>query len=207
MSTLLLRLAAPLQSWGNESNFERRATHREPTKSGVVGLLAAALGRSRDENIDDLAKLRFGVRVDKSGQIIRDYHTARLFKYDGKQDKPKHDRTYVTERYYLSDAVFLVGLEGEKAFLKELENALNSPYYPLFLGRRACPPTGRLIMGIRDSALEDALTNEQWLSSEKPTKITIFMDSSEPTENRRRDVPVSFSQTHRKHAYRYIKEV
>ena len=49
MATLLLRLAAPLQSWGMDSKFETRKTNREPTKSGVVGLLAAALGIRRDE--------------------------------------------------------------------------------------------------------------------------------------------------------------
>lgn len=47
MATLLLRLAAPLQSWGSDSKFETRKTDREPTKSGVVGLLAAALGLRR----------------------------------------------------------------------------------------------------------------------------------------------------------------
>ena len=44
MATLLLRLAAPLQAWGADSKFETRKTNREPTKSGVIGLLAAALG-------------------------------------------------------------------------------------------------------------------------------------------------------------------
>lgn len=44
MSTLLLRLAGPLQAWGTESKFETRRTEREPTRSGVVGLLMAALG-------------------------------------------------------------------------------------------------------------------------------------------------------------------
>ena len=43
MATLLLRLAAPLQAWGADSKFETRKTNREPTKSGVIGLLAAAL--------------------------------------------------------------------------------------------------------------------------------------------------------------------
>lgn len=49
MATLLLRLAAPLQAWGADSKFETRKTGREPTKSGVIGLLAAALGLRRDE--------------------------------------------------------------------------------------------------------------------------------------------------------------
>ena len=46
MSTLLLRLAAPMQAWGAEAKFDRRTTQREPTKSGVTGLVAAALGRT-----------------------------------------------------------------------------------------------------------------------------------------------------------------
>ena len=65
MSTLLLRLAAPMQSWGTDSKFEWRRTERAPTKSSVIGLIAAALGRMRNESIDDLKALRFGVRVDK----------------------------------------------------------------------------------------------------------------------------------------------
>ena len=78
MSTLLLRLAAPIQSWGNDSRFEVRRTGKEPTKSGVIGLLAAALGRSRADSLDDLCSLRFGVRVDQEGQLLRDFHTACL---------------------------------------------------------------------------------------------------------------------------------
>ena len=102
MSTLLLRLAGPMQSWGTESKFDVRKTAKEPSKSGVIGLLASALGRQRDEPVDDLVQLRFGVRVDREGILQRDYHTA----------KAKGDKEgYVTNRYYLADAVFLVGVE------------------------------------------------------------------------------------------------
>ena len=61
MATLLLRLAAPLQAWGADSKFETRKTAREPTKSGVIGLLAAALGLRRDETepLTRLAQLRW----------------------------------------------------------------------------------------------------------------------------------------------------
>ena len=62
--TLLLRLSAPLQSWGSESVYDNRETDYMPTKSGVTGMLAAALGRKRGEPLDDLSRLRFGVRVD-----------------------------------------------------------------------------------------------------------------------------------------------
>lgn len=72
MATLLLRLAAPLQAWGADSKFETRKTGREPTKSGVIGLLAAALGLRRDEHeaLLRLTGLRFGVRVEREGQLL-----------------------------------------------------------------------------------------------------------------------------------------
>ncbi|MDE5757234.1 MAG: type I-E CRISPR-associated protein Cas5/CasD, partial [Allobaculum sp.] len=100
MPTLLLRLAGPLQSWGTDSRFETRRTEKMPTKSGVIGMIASALGRNREENVFDLNELQFGVRIDQPGTIITDFHTA---KKDSKT-------SYITKRYYLSDAVFLVGL-------------------------------------------------------------------------------------------------
>lgn len=141
MATLLLRLAAPLQAWGADSKFETRKTAREPTKSGVIGLLAAALGLRRDETepLTRLAQLRFGVRVEREGQLLVDFHMAR---------NEEKDRSYVTYRHYLEDAVFLVGLESEDtALLQELAEALTHPVFPLYLGRRACPPTLPLCLG------------------------------------------------------------
>ena len=76
MSTLLLRLAAPLQSWGIDSRFDTRRTERLPSKSGVIGLIAAALGLRRDADLSELCALRFGVRVDRDGERLRDFHTA-----------------------------------------------------------------------------------------------------------------------------------
>ena len=114
MATLLLRLAAPLQAWGADSKFETRKTNREPTKSGVIGLLAAALGLRRDEReaLARLAQLRFGVRVEREGQLLVDYHIAKT------QDQKT---SYVTYRHYLQDAVFLAGIESEDtALLQQL---------------------------------------------------------------------------------------
>ena len=157
MSTLLMRLAAPLQSWGVDAKFDRHGTERVPTKSGIVGLAAAALGRRRNESIEDLQALRFGVRVDREGMLLRDYHTAKNAKL-----------AYVTNRYYLSDAVFLAGLEGDEALLAKIENALRHPAFPLFLGRRSCPPEGRLSLGIRmGKTLLEALQEEPSLVGEQ----------------------------------------
>ena len=82
MSVLLLKLAGPLQSWGADSRFTERKTRHEPTKSGVIGLLAAALGRRRTEPVDDLASLRFGVRIDQPGHYECDFQTEHTRVWD-----------------------------------------------------------------------------------------------------------------------------
>jgi CRISPR system Cascade subunit CasD len=205
MSTLLLRLAAPLQSWGIDAKFERRGTERIPTKSGVIGLMAAAMGRRRDDSITDLLGLNFGVRVDKEGVLLRDYHTAKSEK-----------SAYVTQRYYLSDAVFLAGLEGDNEFLSYIDQALRSPVFPLFLGRRSCPPEGQVSLGIRkNKSLLEALLEEPWLVSNWPKKrdtvqapLRIIMDARDNNEDAyfQRDLPISFSQIHRKFGFRRVYE-
>ena len=99
MTVLLLRLAGPLQAWGVKSRFTVRSTELEPTRSGIIGMLAAAVGRRRTDPIEDLLSLRFGVRKDQPGRVIRDFHTARTL--DGKDSMP------LSHRYYLADAVFI----------------------------------------------------------------------------------------------------
>lgn len=138
MATLLLRLQGPMQSWGTTSRFDERDTQLEPSKSGVLGLVCAALGRDRSEPVDDLAALRMGVRIDREGVLMRDYQTAAgVLIASG---KPDHGRTVVSPRYYLSDAVFLVGLEGERSLLAQIQQALLTPHWPLALGRKAFVP-------------------------------------------------------------------
>ena len=206
MATLLLKLAGPLQSWGVDSKFEIRDTLDFPTKSGVIGMLAAALGYSRDEPLDRLTSLNFGVRIDKEGKRLTDYHTAK---------SPKN--AYITRRIYLADAVFLVGLESEnRAFLEELQKALYYPVYPLYLGRRSCVPEMPLVIGIRDTSLMTALQNEALQLSEWQKKISknyaerklrIIIDSEIPNPSSiLQDLPVSFSQKYRQFAPRSVKE-
>ena len=171
MSTLLLRLAGPVQSWGIDSKFEVRRTENAPSKSGVTGLLAAALGIQRNEDISSLNQLRLGVRTDQEGRLLKDFHTAHSEK-----------NSYITTRYYLSDAIFLVGLECEdKGFLQKLEYALKHPAFPLFLGRRSCPPEAGMVLGIRDLPLETALEEEPWQGPEwkrekMPLKLPMFIE-------------------------------
>lgn len=74
--TVGIRLQAPMQSWANNARGAVRPTHTRPTKAGVIGLIANALGRDYTDPIDDLCALRFGVRVDEPGTIEVDYHTT-----------------------------------------------------------------------------------------------------------------------------------
>ncbi|MCY3264624.1 type I-E CRISPR-associated protein Cas5/CasD, partial [Acinetobacter baumannii] len=112
MPTLLLRLAGPMQSWGTRSRFDERDTDLVPSKSGVIGLICAAMGIDREERepVLQLADLRMGVRVDQLGVLRYDYQTAQnVIAADASKIHP----TTVSRRYYLADAVFLVGLEGK----------------------------------------------------------------------------------------------
>ncbi|NED86868.1 type I-E CRISPR-associated protein Cas5/CasD, partial [Streptomyces sp. SID11233] len=100
------------QAWGTSSRFVRRSTERAPTKSGVIGLLAAAQGRERDADLSDLAALRFAVRLDQPGTRVRDFQTARHLDTDASMP--------VSERFYLSDAVFVAAVEGAADLVDEL---------------------------------------------------------------------------------------
>lgn len=153
--TLLLRLAGPLQSWGVSSRFSVRETLNEPTKSGVIGLLCAALGwdRAAPEHmiagrlrpLTELAALRFGVRVVQTGTMRRDYHTAQQVLRAKAKPKPGKataggdlQETVLSDRFYLSDAYFLAGFESEDVeLLQALDEALAKPFWPLWLGRKA----------------------------------------------------------------------
>lgn len=166
---LLIRLAGPMQSWGVQSRFTVRDTQREPTKSGVVGLLCAALGRAREEPVDDLASLRLGVRVDREGVLARDYHTAggshRKGETYGVITVDGSTRPVVSTRYYLADADFLVGLEGPLDLLEQVAQALRQPRLPLYLGRKAFVPAVPVWIPdglIPGAALEEALRRYPW---------------------------------------------
>ena len=104
MTTLLLRLQAPMQSWGISSLFTERDSAREPSKSGVIGLICAALGRPKDSDLSDLTALRMGVRIDREGRLEKDFQTARnIYAASG----TKTIESVISNRYYLADAAFL----------------------------------------------------------------------------------------------------
>ncbi|OUN89449.1 type I-E CRISPR-associated protein Cas5/CasD [[Collinsella] massiliensis] len=205
MSVLLLRLAGPMQSWGDSSRFARRTTRREPTKSGIVGLIASALGRTREDPVDDLAQLELAVRVEQPGQLMRDFQTERPL-----QGKPMP----LSNRYYLADACFLAALGGSDELLRRIEAALRLPRRPLYLGRRSCPADMPLCLGI-DSDADDVravLSVAPWAASEHYKARHSGVASLEVVADARdgelceswADYPLTFSASGRRYACRPV---
>ncbi len=204
VATLLLLLKGPMQSWGHESRFRQRTTNNAPTKSGVIGLIAAAEGRRRIDPVDDLVQLRYAVRVDQPGTLLRDFQTA---KADGDKDAK------LSNRYYLSDAAFVAAIESEnRELLEGVEQALHNPRFPLYLGRRSCPIPAKLVLGIREKDAVSALRSEPWHASiahkkmrASKVELPIYRDAFPGEEGDRiRDIPISFSQERREYDWRRV---
>lgn len=206
MTTLLIRLAAPLQSWGASSRYSRRDTQQEPTKSGVLGLLAAAQGLRRTDDLTQLAALKFGVRVDQPGSLLRDFQVARSL--DETKTFP------LSYRYYLSDAVFVAGVEGEAQLIEGLAESLKNPTFPLYLGRRSCPPSLPLVAELSELGVVDALKRFPWQASEwyrakqaSRIGLRIAVDGDgRAAGDSIRDVPISFDPRHRNYEWRTVEE-
>ena len=167
-----------MQSWGTRSRWDVRDTGPEPTKSGVIGLLGCALGLERgNQRLEYLDRsIRFGVRIDRPGVISTDYHTvtgyhrtaAGGFKHSGgvattlKSALNHGPYTIVSPRDYLHDAAFMIALATQRELAEELKQALRSPRWPLFLGRKSCPPMCPILEDSTRYAyasIEDALNN------------------------------------------------
>lgn len=193
MNTLLLRLSGPLQAWGIQSRFGVRDTGREPSKSGVIGLLCAALGRPRSASIDDLAALRFGLRVEREGRLAMDYQTAHNVLQAGGGIKP----TDISRRYFLTDAIFLAGLESENIdLLQALDAALRNPVWPLYLGRKAFAPAAPVWLPgnlHRSQTLELTLAAYPYLGrGSPPEKLRLVLEDPRGSLVRP-DQPLSFA--------------
>lgn len=142
MKTLTIKLTAVLQSWGNEALYNYRTSAHLPTKSAIIGMLAAALGYERnDPRITALNTLRFAVRVDQPGHSITDFHMVHYYKNPEKQTGASAKVTY---RQYYADAIYIVALTGQDTDMEKLEYALHHPVFPLYFGRRANIPSGVL---------------------------------------------------------------
>ncbi len=150
MSVLTLRCVAPFQAWSCNGNFGNRTVSDKPTKSGIVGMIAGAMGRVRGSDVSDLVGLVMGVRIDKpSVSTLIDYQSA---------TGVKKDENWIACKHYLQDATFTVYLaHDDKAFLEEIVNALTHPVFPVYFGRRVCIPTRPIVMGITDADIQEVM--------------------------------------------------
>jgi CRISPR-associated protein Cas5/CasD subtype I-E len=150
-NTLFLRLEGPMQAWGaQESKFVIRRTTDAPTKSGVIGLLGAALGVARPDAanwLGQLSELRMGVRIDRPGIRWWDYHTVGAGMQMRTAEGPGKTKpgAMLTRREYLCDASFLVAIQGAPDLIAELSAAIERPKWTLYLGRKSCPPSRPLL--------------------------------------------------------------
>lgn len=213
-TSVLLRLEGPLQAWGTRSRFPERDTENEPSKSGALGLVGAALGMPRDdvELLGQIAACKMAVRVDREGTLLRDYHTAGGGTFRGAPHGVFEAKgTVLTSRHYLQGASFLVALGYEDASLAaRIDDALGSPTWPLALGRRACPPSLPVRAGIVAGPPEDALRRTLWPASippREPVRLVIECDPGEPGAEPRQDQPLSFRLHDRHYARRFVRTV
>lgn len=208
MPTLVLALDGPLQSWGVTGRFVTRSTQKVPTKSGVLGMIAAAQGRYRTDSVADLLGLSFAVRTDQQGGLLRDFQTE----IDWRPQEPKSKP--LTNRWYLQDFKFTVAVGGDRKLLETLDAALRTPEFPLYLGRRSCPPAGRVSRGIMDVEPLDALAQAPWLAADwykekQPMTLDLPVSrdvrAGETPDEQVRDFPVSFDPRDRRYALRGIR--
>ena len=211
MKTLLLKFSGPLQSWGTDSHFETRYTDFHPSKSAVIGLVAASLGyrRDEDEKIAKLNDLNFAVRVDQRGNLLRDYQIATAYKPDG-----RFERNYVTNRYYLEDAVFVVALSGGDELIDEIEFAIRNPYFQPFFGKRSNPVNPDIIIKTTTEDIVSSLEKLSWQASKfhkrefkdkEYVELEVYIDGDlieNLSSKFRKDRVKSFSQKHRQFGFR-----
>lgn len=227
-SCLLLWLEAPLQSWGHDSRFGRRDTLDFPTKSGVLGLLCCALGAGGEQREwltywgNQAMTVEAFVRVGTDGKplpreaLLRDFHMVGSG-YDDKDlwqsllipktsegKKAVGGGTKMTYRYYLQDIAFAVALAGNRAELEQLQAALESPVWDLYLGRKSCVPTDFIGRGVFANE-EEAFAGARRLAEEKGRAPTFRVVEGEHEGEviGLNDVPISFGE-HKRYRDRLV---
>ena len=171
MSTLVVRLHGPLQSYGEASKFKSRGTLRYPSYAALLGMCRAALGIGRSaprEESEFLFDLRMAIRLDKTNPVLVDYQTvnpadpskygdAQVSNIERRIEVVANSRNlpYVMKKSYLQDSEFMWFIEGDDAAIHQLENALMRPTWQLSLGRKACLPDWPMVLGVTPESIQE----------------------------------------------------
>ena len=219
MKHLALYLCAPMQSWGATSKFGDRSTLDAPTRSGLLGMLAAACGVDKNDAtavhawLTKAAAHSLDVYAFRRGDRLTDYHTVGA-RYE--RDNPWRRRmipttadgkprgTDITHRDYLTDTVFGAVLSGDDTFLEEIATKLSNPVWGVWFGRKCCIPTEPVLTGRYDSRNEAKAALEARLHAtlERTGRETtgnapifaVIEASADDADETLLDVPVSFAR-------------
>ena len=218
---LAIRLIGPFQSWGFDSQYNRRNTGLMPTKSAIAGMCCAAFGYNRgcEEEKEFLVKFvklqmtaiaiprilkRQVYSEEKKLELkvcrMQDYHTVENTR-DAKGNMKKH--AILTNRQYLTDASFGIILEGGKELLQEIAKQLINPVWGIWLGRKTCVPTAPVFAGLKgskDEALELLGINSIGKYTSQ-IEVDVFAEGRDSIS----DNPISFESDKRKFSPRRIK--
>lgn len=179
MRHLVLRLEAPLVSFGDVSIDALGPISEFPSSSMITGLLANALGYRREEGerLNALQqRIVHGARIDAAGDRFTEFQTAQLGAGDtgwttrgraeGRAGGAKtYDSPHLRYRDHHADLRCTLALRLTDAAsvaatptLDDVAEALDAPARPLFLGRKACLPSRRILDGwVEAPSLFDAL--------------------------------------------------
>jgi CRISPR system Cascade subunit CasD len=174
---LLLRLEAPLMSFGGVVIDYRGVTRTFPGRAMLTGLIANALGYEHREfaRLDALqSRLSYAARADRPGALITDFQTVDLSQPflsqgwttrgapQGREGGPASKGTHIRLRQFLADAVITIALTlnppGDDPSLAALESALREPARPLYIGRKPCVPSVPVLLdAVEASSLLEVL--------------------------------------------------
>ncbi len=151
---LIFQLHGPMAYWGVDAPGEVRHTHELPSRSALLGLLAAGVGIRRDDTERLNAFNRhysLVVCASRNPRWARDYHTvqmpkevrkARYFSRREELSAPELLSAIISRRDYYTDAWWMVAVAttpDAPYSLEQLQDGLRHPVFPLYLGRKSHP--------------------------------------------------------------------
>jgi CRISPR system Cascade subunit CasD len=213
---LALRLEGPLQSWGFDSQYNRRNTGLMPTKSAIAGMCCAALGLPRGSEEEQnflvlfrtvhmtaIAVPRYVREKELPVRRLQDYHTVQNTR---RASGAINNDCVLTHRQYLTDAAFGVLLQGDAVLLKDIAAALSDPKWGIWLGRKTCIPSAPVLAaleGNRNTALQLLIGENPLDSFTRQEEVENFAEGLDSLP----DAAVSFATERRLFSPRRVRTI
>lgn len=178
-ASVAIALQGPMQSYSTSTHERQKSTSNAPTKSAVLGLVAACLGRLRAQRMDDLHALRCHVRIDQPGHIFSDFQTST----GGVRANGEILSTpNLLRREYIASGAFLVILNGDRDLIEQISAALHNPTFQPYLGTRTCLPGRPLhVAPVSDAPPEELLASLPLLAGPPGPRDALLEDRAGPT--------------------------